>query len=43
MAKKEKAQGNALVKKLLSSNLTWSAVALIVLIAICTISDHHFL
>lgn len=43
MAKKEKAQGNALVKKLLSSNLTWSAVALVVLIAICTISDPHFL
>ena len=34
---------DSVVKKLLSSNLTWSVVALIVLIIICTISDHQFL
>ena len=38
--KKTKQDGDSLVKKLLSSNLTWSVVALIVLIVICTISDH---
>ena len=36
--KKTKQDGDSLVKKLLSSNLTWSVVALIVLIVICTIS-----
>ena len=41
--KKTKQDGDSLVKKLLSSNLTWSVVALIVLIVICTISDHQFL
>ena len=40
--KKTKQDGDSLVKKLLSSNLTWSVVALIVLIVICTISDHQF-
>ena len=39
--KKTKQDGDSLVKKLLSSNLTWSVVALIVLIVICTISDHN--
>ena len=38
--KKTKQDGDSFVKKLLSSNLTWSVVALIVLIVICTISDH---
>ena len=41
--KKTKQDGDSFVKKLLSSNLTWSVVALIVLIVICTISDHQFL
>ena len=41
--KKAKQEQDSVVKKLLSSNLTWSVVALIVLIIICTISDHQFL
>ena len=39
----KKSAGNPVVKKLLGSNLTWSVVALIVLIIICTIFDHGFL
>lgn len=35
--------GNPVVKRMLSSNLTWSVVALIVLVVICTIFDHGFL
>ena len=38
--KKAEQEKDSVVKKLLSSNLTWSVVALIVLIIICTISDH---
>ena len=41
--KKAEQEKDSVVKKLLSSNLTWSVVALIVLIIICTISDHQFL
>ena len=37
MAEKAKAEGNNFVKKLLSSNLTWSIVAFILLVIICTI------
>ena len=40
--KKAEQEKDSVVKKLLSSNLTWSVVALIVLIIICTISDHIF-
>ena len=39
----KKDAGNPILKRLLSSNLTWSVVALIVLIVICTIFDHGFL
>lgn len=39
----KKEGGNSVLKKLLSSNLTWSVVALILLIAICTAYDHSFL
>ena len=40
--KKAEQEKDSVVKKLLSSNLTWSVVALIVLIIICTISDHIY-
>ena len=43
MAEKAKAEGNNFVKKLLSSNLTWSIVAFILLVIICTIFQHDFL
>ena len=43
MADNTKKNGNPLVKKLMSSNLTWSVVALLVLIVICTIRQHDFL
>ncbi|KAA8819697.1 sugar ABC transporter permease [Bifidobacterium rousetti] len=43
MAEEAKKGGNALVKKLLGSNLTWSVLAFILLIIICTIFDHQFL
>ena len=41
-AKKNDEKDNV-VKKLLSNNLTWSVVALIALIILCTIFDHQFL
>ena len=43
MAEKAKDEGNNFVKKLLSSNLTWSIVAFILLVIICTIFQHDFL
>lgn len=44
MASERKAQSsNSVVKRLLSNNLTWSVIALIVLVIICTIFDHGFL
>ena len=43
MAEKAKAEGNNFVKKLLGSNLTWSIVAFILLVIICTIFQHDFL
>ncbi|WEV71835.1 ABC transporter permease [Bifidobacterium sp. ESL0790] len=41
--KKDAEKATPTFKKLLSSNLTWSVVAFIVLIIICTIFDHGFL
>ena len=38
-----KDEGNQTIKRMLSSNLTWSVLALILLIIICTIFDHGFL
>ncbi|MBT1165200.1 ABC transporter permease [Bifidobacterium simiarum] len=42
-ASDKKDEKNGLVGKLLGNNLTWSVVALIALIIICTIVDHSFL
>ncbi|MFD0704417.1 ABC transporter permease [Alloscardovia venturai] len=39
----ETRSGNSVMKKILSSNLTWSVVALVLLIIICTLFDHSFL
>ena len=43
MADATKKEANPIVKKLLGSNLTWSILAFILLIVICTIFDHQFL
>lgn len=43
MADSKKKTGNPVLKKILSSNLTWSVVALIILIVICTIKQPDFL
>ncbi|WP_236630747.1 ABC transporter permease [Bifidobacterium aemilianum] len=40
---KQRSDEDSTVRKLLSSNLTWSVVALMALIVICTIFDHGFL
>ena len=43
MADTKKKAGNPIIKKLLGSNLTWSVVALLVLIVICTVFSDGFL
>ena len=42
-AAKKGEEKNSVLKKLVGNNLTWSVVALIALIILCTIFDHQFL